>query len=416
MAHFFLMRCLACVAYLLMKSAFLEKLISHMDRLDKGSLQVQFMRLAQQKGLLDAIFEAIREGLVVLDREGGIQYANRRAHEMLGMPEDVSEGVPITRYLKGLDWDLLRDLDEGEWQKMLRREIEITYPDHRYVEFYVVPLAVVSDGEEGAVVMLRDVTRERESTAQSIESERLKAITLLAAGVAHEIGNPLNSLNIHLQLMERELRYVEDEETRENMADMLNIATREVERLDSIINQFLRALRPSEPVRNPVQLERLVEESLAFMKHELQDRGILVETQWKEGLPAVSVDETQVKQAFFNLIKNALEILPSKGMIKISIEFTDRFARICFEDNGPGISIEHLGTIGEPYKTTKASGSGLGLMIVHRIVRDHGGEMEILTEPGRGASFVLCFPRDDARMRMLEAPVDRPVSFDPRGE
>ncbi|MFC1467398.1 nitrogen regulation protein NR(II) [Verrucomicrobiota bacterium] len=389
-----------------MKSAFLEKLISHLDRLDKGSLQAQFMRLAQQKGLLDAIFEAIREGLVVLDREGGIQYANRMAHEMLGMRDDTVEGVPISRYLKGLEWDLLRDLDEGEWQKMLRREIEITYPDHRYVEFYVVPLAAVSEEEEGAVVMLRDVTSDRETTAQSIESERLKAITLLAAGVAHEIGNPLNSLNIHLQLMERELRYVEDEETRTNMTDMLNIATQEVERLDSIINQFLRAIRPSEPVRNPVQLERLVEETLTFMKHEIQDRGILVETEWGDSLPAVSVDETQVKQAFFNLLKNALEILPSDGIIKISVEFTDRFAQVCFEDNGPGISVENMGTIGEPYKTTKASGSGLGLMIVQRIIRDHGGEMEILTEPGRGASFVLFFPRDDVRVRMLEAPAE----------
>ena len=139
------------------------------------------------------------------------------------------------------------DLNNAAWEKMLRREIEITYPDHRFVEFYVVPLAAVADDEEGALLMLRDVTRERETTAQSIESERLKAITLLAAGVAHEIGNPLNSLNIHLQLMERELRYISDDETRENMADMLSVASQEVERLDSIINQFLRAIRPSEP-------------------------------------------------------------------------------------------------------------------------------------------------------------------------
>lgn len=387
-----------------MKSAFLEKLISHLDQLDKGSLQAQFMRLAQQKGLLDAIFEAIREGLIVLDREGGIQYANGMAHTMLGMHEDAAEGTPISHYLKGLEWDLLRDLDEGEWQKMLRREIEITYPDHRFVEFYVVPLAAVSDKVEGAVVMLRDVTRDRETTAQSIESERLNAITLLAAGVAHEIGNPLNSINIHLQLMDRELRYVDDDETRENLSDMLNVATQEVERLDTIINQFLRAVRPSELNRAPLQLERLITETVAFMKHEISDRGVRIETTWDDGLPAVSVDETQVKQAFFNLIKNAVQMLAADGIIKISLEFSDRYARVCFEDNGPGISIENLGTIGDPYKTTKDTGSGLGLMIVQRIMRDHGGQMEILTEPGRGAAFALFFPRDDARVRVLEAP------------
>ncbi len=384
-----------------MKSAFLEKLINRLDRLDNGSLQVQFMRLAQQKGLLDAIFEAIHEGLVVLDRKGEIKYANRVANEMLGIPANADEGELISKYLRGLDWDLLMDLDRAAWQKMLRREIEITYPDHRFAEFYVVPLAAVAEDEEGALLMLRDVTSERETTAQSIESEKLRAITLLAAGVAHEIGNPLNSLNIHLQLMERELRYITDDETRENMSDMLSVATHEVERLDSIINQFLRAIRPSEPIRKPVQLERLIDETLQFMKHEIDDRGILVQTDWDKVLPSISVDETQVKQAFFNLIKNALEILPADGMIKISIKLSDRYAEVSFEDNGPGISVENLGTIGQPYKTTKETGSGLGLMIVHRIMRDHGGEMEILSAPGRGASFVLFFPRDDARVRML---------------
>ncbi len=137
------------------------------------------------------------------------------------------------------------------------------------------------------------------------------------------------------------------------------------------------------------------------MKHEIDDRGILVQTDWDKVLPSISVDETQVKQAFFNLIKNALEILPADGMIKISIKLSDRYAEVSFEDNGPGISVENLGTIGQPYKTTKETGSGLGLMIVHRIMRDHGGEMEILSAPGRGASFVLFFPRDDARVRML---------------
>lgn len=380
-------------------------MVDRLDRLDKGSLQAQFLRLAQQKGLLDAIFEAIQEGLVVLDREGCIQYANRRAQKMFGFSAETALGDPIQRYLKGLDWDLLMDLDEGEWRRMLRRELEVTYPDHRFVEFYVVPLGAVTENEDGAVLMLRDVTHERESAAKSIETERLQAITLLAAGVAHEIGNPLNSLNIHLQLMERELRYVEDDETSRNLRELLDISSKEVQRLDQIIHQFLRAIRPAELERSPVRMEKIVQETVDFMKREIEDRGIIVETEWDENMPAISVDETQVKQAFFNLIKNAMQELESDGIIRIGVTLTEKFVRVSFADNGPGISADSLGSLGQPYRTNKTGGSGLGLMIVQRIMRDHGGEMEIISQPGLGAEFVLFFPRDDVRIRLLELPV-----------
>ena len=122
-------------------------------------------------------------------------------------------------------------------------ELEITYPRHSFLNFYVVPLSAVNQDENGAVVILRDITRDREDRANILESERLSAVTLLAAGVAHEIGNPLNSLTIHLQLLERELQEVEAH-TQNELLELLNVARQEVERLDQIITQFLRAIRP----------------------------------------------------------------------------------------------------------------------------------------------------------------------------
>lgn len=386
-----------------MKSAFLEKLIDRLDKLDAGSLHTQFLRLASDKGLLETIFQAIQEGLIVLDGKGRITYANRAAETMLGFSLSNAEGVMISRYLPDVEWSNVIDLDEQEWSRLVSREIEITYPTHRFLDFYIVPLAAVNQKEEGAVMILRDITRERHHETATLESERLNAITLLAAGVAHEIGNPLNSLTIHLQLLNRELAELAEKD-REPLTELLGVAQREVERLDQIITQFLRALRPSQPRLEPTRLDELLNETLSFLKQEIKDRDVLVEVDAPEDLPRAQLDRGQMKQAFFNIIRNAVQVMPDGGLLKISMGANDRFVFISFTDTGPGIAAGDIGSIFEPYFTTKNEGSGLGLMIVQRIMRDHGGELEVHSQPQAGTTFTLYLPRDEARIRMLKAP------------
>jgi len=380
----------------------MDKLVSRLDRIDPGSLQTHFLRLAQEKGLLETILHAIQEGIIVLDGDCRIKYANRAAESLLGFSAENVVGEPMSRYIHDFEWERLMDWDEGEWSKLIRREIEITYPEHRVMTFYVVPLSAVSEEESGAVVILRDITRDLKVEAHTLESERLNAVTLLAAGVAHEIGNPLNALTIHLQLLERESENLPTEH-REAVRELVDISRKEVARLDQIINQFLRAVRPVRPNFERASLKDILDATLDFLKHEIQNRDVLVEVVCPEEIPATQVDQGQIRQAFYNVIRNAIQAMPGGGILKITLSSDDRFVTVSFRDTGEGISPDHLSDIFQPYHTTKSEGSGLGLMIVQRIIRDHGGEIEVDTEPGVGTTFKLYLPRDERRIRLLKA-------------
>jgi two-component system, sporulation sensor kinase E len=400
------------------RSLFLDKLIDRIDRVDAESLQAHFLHLAQERGLLETIFQSIQEGVLVMDGEGKLSYANRAAGSLLGFNPETAMGRPVTRYMREIDWDRVLDFDEGEWSKLITREIEITYPEHRYVSFYVVPLSGDDSENSGVVVILRDVTKDRLQEASVLESERLNAVKLLAAGVAHEIGNPLNALNIHLQLLDRELRGVRDDygvpdapspapevlaDEIGNLQELVDVARNEVSRLDLIITQFLRAIRPSKPNMEPIQVQALLEEALTLLRHEVTNRDIEIEIASPEPVPKVHLDRDQIKQAFFNLIKNAFQAMPDGGSLRISLHCSDQFLEVAFQDSGVGIDPDDLGRIFEPYHTTKSTGSGLGLMIVQRIVQEHGGHIELMSKPNEGTRFTIYLPLAERRMRLLTA-------------
>lgn len=393
-----------------MKTGFLEKLIARLDRLDPESVQTHFLRLAKEKGLLETIFQSIQEGVVVLDGAGSITYTNRAAGELIGYNPQAAIGKPMSRYLREIDWNRILNLDTGEWTKLSSHQIQIRYPEPRVLNFYVVPLSAVESAEKGAVIILRDVTRDRAQEASLVESERLNAVRLLAAGVAHEIGNPLNALTIHLQLLDREVKKYNQHSNQQALLELVDVARTEVSRLDLIITQFLKAIRPSKPNLIKTQVNNVIKDTLTLLKQEIENRGAHVELECSADLPALRLDKDQIKQAFFNIIKNALQAMPDGGLLRITAAASDRFLAVAFRDNGSGISPEDIGQIFEPYYTTKSEGSGIGLMIVQRIIQDHGGRIDVHSEPGVGTTFTLFLPLNERRVHLLKPPRSKPVT------
>jgi PAS domain S-box-containing protein len=388
-----------------MKSGFLDKLIERLGRIGPEDVQNYLLQLAQEKGLIETVFNAIQEGIIVTDASGRITYVNEAACELFGLEADTSIGKRLDERVRGLDWKSL-----SQSQGAVSRDMEIFYPANRFLNFYIVPLLIerresVAGAKAepvGHAIIMRDITESRRSTEKTIESERFNALTLLAAGVAHEIGNPLNSLHIHLQLMERKIRRL-DGKLKEELQEAIAISRAEITRLDSIVTQFLQAIRPSKPVLHPENVNSIVEEALRFFAPEIADRDIVVEPELRPDLPLIELDRDQMKQAFYNVIKNSFEAMKRRGILRIRTDLDATHVNISFTDTGGGMSAESLSHVFEPYFTTKSSGSGLGLLIVRRIVREHGGEMAIESNEGKGLTLTIRLPYLDKRVRMLEA-------------
>jgi PAS domain S-box-containing protein len=380
------------------KSGFLEKLVARLDRVEPGEVQQIVTRLIHEKGFLEKVFEALQEGVILLDPQGVIGFVNRAASGFFGLDPEKAVGQRLSSQVRGLDWESL-----GKPGRTVSRDLEIFYPEKRFLNFYLAP---IDGGEEslGYVMLVRDLTSSRAEAEETLESERLNALTLLAAGVAHEIGNPLNSLDIHLQLLGRKLRKLPPGE-RKPLEEHLATARGEIQRLDGILKQFLQAVRPTLPRRERQDIHELLHETLRLLEPELEARKIAVELDLAENLPPAEVDGGQFQQVFYNLLRNAYQALPATGgRIAIRSRANDFEYVISIEDNGIGISPEHMGAIFEPYRTTKSSGSGLGLLIVRRIIREHGGEIAIESQEGLGTRVVIHLPRAERSVRLLGSP------------
>ncbi|HNC25148.1 MAG TPA: ATP-binding protein [Opitutaceae bacterium] len=388
------------------KHSTLDRVLGRLDSLDSVNLANLVQRLARERGLFEDIFNTLQEGVLVITADGAIEYANAAAQRLVGLGAEGVAGETLWRLVPGLRASLEAALDtDPSASPVIAREFELTYPETRNLRLYMVPFR--GDRESGPrrfAAILSDITREKQTTEARIESERTSSILLLAAGVAHELGNPLNSLTIHLQLIERRLKKLKAAAGKdgEALGDSIRVCQEEVQRLDGIISNFLEAIRPRPPDLAETNVADVLAEVLRFQQNEFVDRGITVDAETPADLPLVMADGNQLKQVFFNITKNAVEAMQPGGHLRIRTRADDDNVYLLFGDSGVGFKPEDLARLFEPYHTTKPGGTGLGLMIVQRIMRAHGGQIGVESKEGRGTVVTLQFPRKDRRVRMLK--------------
>ncbi len=391
------------------RNSALDKILGRLDDLDSVNLTNLVQRLARERRLLETVINTMQDGILVIDENGIIQYANSVALRLIGLRGGSVGSAVLWKVVPDLartvDFHYTEDgIDAPD--RVVSQEMELTYPERRYVRFYMVPLneRIGSAQDRGYAVVLTDITEEKTSTQELIENEKINSIMNLAAGVAHELGNPLNSLTIHLQLMQRQTDTLKDDASAGKLKAQLEICCGEVARLDGIIEHFLEAVRPETPdLGDDFDLQAGLAEVLKVQGSELEDKEIEVDVEVTPNLPRIRADRNQIHQVLFNLIKNAMEALSPGGRIEIRSQSDAQTVSLFIIDNGPGIPPEVMPKVFQPYFTTKKEGHGLGMMIVQRIMRDHGGDIGIESRPGKGTRITLRFPRQDQRARMIES-------------
>lgn len=371
----------------------LDKIISRLDRLSSAELRQLFLRLAGDRGLLRDVFDALRDGLILFDAEGKARYANKMAEHIYNRPLRELLSEPFERLNGGTcRWEDLRNSGV-----VITRDLKVNYPEPRHYNLLMCP---VSQGSE-YLLLIHDDTELLARREASAEAEQLNLLTFLSSAVAHEIGNPLNSLGLNLQLMQRKLAH-QPEGCREKLAPLLESALAETRRLDTILRQFLQSMRPGRLQREPVKLNELLARVLEVLTPEIAPRGIAVQESYCEDLPVIQADPNRLFQVFYNLIRNAYQSIPGPdGSIFVLTGYNDADVHVCITDTGSGISPEVMGSMYEPFRTTKKKGNGLGLLIVRHIVREHGGSLGISSREGQGTSITVTLPRADRVVRLL---------------
>jgi len=370
---------------------FLDRVLPRLDRVDRERIEGILKALGQERDFLDKVLNLLLEGVIAIDRDGRICFANRAAEMIIAQGRTNLIGKELREatqdfYLRGL-------IEEAVHNRVgiLGKEITLEPPAHDRLTMSMVPLEDDAGAFTGAVFTFRNTTAEMLKQLRYAQLKQLQTFSTMAASIAHEVGNPLNNLDIHLQLIERKINLLRHKK-KGALLELIAVAKEEIKRLEHIIAQFLKTAKPDLPEMREGDLIAILDRTLSFMEPEIRSHGIRLERTYAPFVPPLVLNADQIRQAFINLIRNAIQATPNGGLITVEVTYARGQVMVRVTDSGCGIPEEQMEKIFDPYFTTRDGGAGLGLMIVQRIVSEHGGDVLVASNPGKGTTMTVRLP------------------------
>jgi two-component system sensor histidine kinase HydH len=352
--------------------------------------------LSRVQAFSDNLVENMPMGLVAMDRESRIIAFNQTAEFVLRKTAGEVIGRMAKDVLPEACRDLLRTLEVEK--QIIAKEIDCSLTDGRTIPLEVIATVLEEeDGARGVVVLFRDITEIKQLKKEIAQSQRLASLGSLAAGVAHEIRNPLSSIKGFATYFKERYRDNPDD------SQTADIMVQEVDRLNRVIGQLLDYARPMTMNRRETAIQTVIQHALRMIESQAREKGVVIQTELQADVAALLIDPDRIKQVFLNLYLNAIGAMEGGGILSVALlSMTDRRIRIEVRDTGVGIDPKNLDRIFDPYFTTKSSGTGLGLAIVQKIIEAHRGEIQVASTPGLGTTVSVILPEGDLGRKTYE--------------
>lgn len=372
-------------------SRFIKRALEKLPKLDRTQVQELIREMAKENDLYESLLQSMTLGLMVTDSQHRILIHNKAAERFLPLLPD-----PVDRIL----WTAIADQDVAQFLKATMegletvsgKEFALAAPGQTVRTLLVGVTPLVKDGRiKGSLISLQDISERKNAQARLRRAETLASLTTLAAGVAHEIKNPLGSMGIHIQLIQKTLNRGGDIPVEQITRD-LAVINEEINRLNGIVVDFLFAVRPMDTNLSPGSLGQMIQSLMDFLAPELAQAGITLVLDLDRGKDSIAMDERYLKQAVLNMVKNSIHAMPEGGTLTVRTKTGKEDVRMIIQDSGEGIPEENLEKVFEPYFTTKSFGSGLGLTLVFKIIKEHGGDIQIASQVGVGTTITVIFP------------------------
>lgn len=396
---------------------FNKSVAQKLSKLSDAQIQKLFSSVSAERDALSSIIESLSLGLIIFDKDSKLFLVNKAAERSL--PFTVR---PLPKNENSCLWDFVGDAQIADFLKNcvqkrrsnVSEEFSFQASDGsvRFVSISVSPL--VQDEElGGCIIVVRDITERRKQEILLRRMESLAGLTNLAASVAHEIKNPLGAISIHIQLLQKAIKKAREGDGRlpeqKFLEKYIDVVNDEISNLNKIVMDFLFAVRPVNANLELLQPNPLLEKFAEFFRPEFEQKNVAVKLDLCKDSARLLLDQKLFSEIVANLAQNALAAIQEKfggssgGLFEIHSALKDDKFVILIKDNGAGMSEKTLARVFEPYYTTKANGTGLGLTMVYKIVKEFSGDIQVQSKEGEGSAFVITLPVPQTDKRLLEA-------------